>query len=166
MFCWGPQVKVYFAKADTMWKNIFLKQTQVKPSFEGTDMWKDAWWRCINMTPQTVGDRHWALVWFPLLHHSSLTTHMYWYALHSVIELNLWQCHHWEKPTQELVLSSLQQPDTPQALPQTGWHALLFPQHWSTPAVSCLMSACCKDVTITSSSCVVSECLGDWSEAA
>lgn len=41
------------------------------------------------MTPQTAGDEHWALVWFALPQYSSLTTHMYWFTLHSVVKLNL-----------------------------------------------------------------------------
>ena len=71
-----------------VWRIVFLKQTQVKGCLDIADMWKDSWWRSINMTPQTVGDKHWALVWFVSL--SSLTTHLYWFALHSFVELNLW----------------------------------------------------------------------------
>jgi hypothetical protein len=41
------------------------------------------------MTPQIVGDRHRDLVWFVLPPYSLLRTHMYWLALHSVVELNL-----------------------------------------------------------------------------
>jgi hypothetical protein len=29
IFCWGTQIKEYLAKAG-MWKNVFMKQTQVK----------------------------------------------------------------------------------------------------------------------------------------
>ena len=89
MFCWSTQVKGCLAKADTG-KNVFLKQTQVKGCFDIANTWKDPWWRSINMTPQTVGDEHWELVWFALSPYSLTNTCMYWFLLHSIVELNLW----------------------------------------------------------------------------
>jgi hypothetical protein len=41
------------------------------------------------MTPPTVGDEHRALVWFDPPRYFSLTTHVYWFALHSIVELTL-----------------------------------------------------------------------------
>jgi hypothetical protein len=44
--------------------------------------------RTINMTPQTVGA--WAFICFALLHWSSPTTGMSWFASHCIAELHLW----------------------------------------------------------------------------
>ena len=88
MVCWGTQVKGSIAKANT-WKNVFLKQTQVRGCFDRANTWKDPGWRVINMTPQTVRDEHWASVWCALACHSLLMISMYWFALHSVVALNL-----------------------------------------------------------------------------
>ena len=64
MFCWGTQVKGCFVKADTR-RNLYL-----------------------YMTPQTVGTQ--TLVRLAPSPSSSLTTHMYWFALHCAAELRLW----------------------------------------------------------------------------
>ena len=80
MFCWGTQVKGYFAKTDMWKKNVLLKQTQVKGCFSIANTWKDMWWRNINKTPQTVGVV--TLVCFALPWYSLLMAHIYCFALH------------------------------------------------------------------------------------
>jgi hypothetical protein len=41
------------------------------------------------MTPQTVGDEHGSFVWFVPPLYSLLKTSMYWFALDSIVELNV-----------------------------------------------------------------------------
>jgi hypothetical protein len=62
----------------------------VKGCLDIANKWKDPGGRSINMTPQTVGDEHWALVWLAPPYYSLLKPGMYQFALHSVVELNLW----------------------------------------------------------------------------
>jgi hypothetical protein len=73
--------------------------------FSEADTGKDVWWRSIDMTPQTAGMG--ALVWFALPRYSLLRTYMYWFTLHSIVELCMWQCPHWEKLAQELLVRFL-----------------------------------------------------------
>ena len=40
--------------------------------------------------PTVSGRLALSLVWFVLSSYSSLTTHIYWFALHSIAEFNLW----------------------------------------------------------------------------
>lgn len=87
-------VKWCFAETHR-WKDVLLKPMQDcfsetdtgEKMFDTANLWKDTWWLRINMTPQIVGDEHRALVWLPSPRYSSLTTHMYWFTLHSVVEL-------------------------------------------------------------------------------
>jgi hypothetical protein len=71
MFCCGTQVKGYLAKVDTG-EMIFYHGKHI----QGHIMFR----RNINLTPQTV--RNGASVSVALPSYSSLTTHMYWFALH------------------------------------------------------------------------------------
>jgi hypothetical protein len=162
MFCWGTELKGCLAKVNTR-KAVFLKQTQVKGCFDIADTWKDSWWR-INMTPQTVGDKHWALIWFALPHYSLLTTHVYWFALHSIVELNLWYHCHWEELTQELFMQFLPVAICLFCSLSSGHLANLVVS--SGLHYSCLVSACWKDWMVAAGSCLVSACLEDWSGAA
>jgi len=73
------------------------------------------------MTPKTVGEEHRALVWFAPPHYSLLKIYIYWFTLHSVVELNLWRHSHEKKLTQELLVRFLWQLATSMALPQAGW---------------------------------------------
>lgn len=91
-FCWGTQVKGYLAKADP-WKNVFLKQTQIKGCCDIANKWKGTW-RSINMS-----------------------TCMYWFSLHSIV---ISAC---EKVTKELLTRFLQQLTTSTASSQAGWWA-------------------------------------------
>jgi hypothetical protein len=84
MFCWGTQVKGCLAKVV---RECFPEaDTHVRMLCYNKHTWKVAWWRSINVTPQTVGDEHQALVCLASPRCSSPRTHMYWFALHSLVE--------------------------------------------------------------------------------
>ena len=70
-------MKEYFAEADTG-ERIFCYSKHVK----GHRMFT----KNINMTPQTVGAQ--ALVCFALPGYTSVTTCMYWFALHRIAKLH------------------------------------------------------------------------------
>jgi hypothetical protein len=45
---------------------------------------------------------------------------MYWFTLHSIVELILWQCCLWKKLAQELLMRFLQQLDISKVSSQAG----------------------------------------------
>jgi hypothetical protein len=67
-----------------MWKNLFLKQRQVM--FGYSKHMKGCLMKEYKYDT-TVGEEHCVLVWVSLPHYSLLTTGMYWFALHAVLDV-------------------------------------------------------------------------------